>query len=158
MRKVFLLATAAVVVVACAKKETPATDTAAAAPAPPPPPAPVALTPADIKGTWNGTSKREGDTTTVAWTVTSTSDSTGKITFAANKQTVDFTTKLDADSMIATSKPYNDPGLPKGSPKVTFRSVGRLKDGKLVGAAALMLAAKPDSVIGKSNWEATKAP
>ena len=158
MRKIFLLATAAVVVVACAKKETPATDTAAAATTTPPPPAPAALTPADVKGTWNGTSKRDGDTTTVAWTVTSTSDTTGKITFAANKQTVDFATKLDADSMIATSKPYNDPGLPKGAPKVTFHSVGRLKDGKLVGAATLMLAAKPDSVLGKSNWEATKAP
>jgi type IV secretory pathway VirB10-like protein len=157
MRKVFLLA--AIVVVGCAKKETPAADTAAAAPAPaPPPPAPAALTAADIKGTWNGEAKREGDTTTTKWTVTSTSDSTGKIMFAANKQSVDFTTKLDADSMVATSKPYNDPSLPKGAPKVTFRSVGHLKDGKLVGTATLMLAAKPDSVLGKSNWQATKAP
>jgi hypothetical protein len=154
MRKVFLLA---LIVAACAKKEQPATDTTTPAPPPPPPP-PPALTAADVKGTWNGEAKREGDTTTTKWTVTSVTDSTSKITFAANKATVDFSTKFDADSMIATSKPYNDPALPKGAPKVTFRSIGRLKDGKLVGTATIMLASKPDSVLGKSTWEATKAP
>jgi hypothetical protein len=153
MRKVFLLA---LLVAACAKKE-PAPDTTTPA-APPPPPPPPALTAADVKGTWNGTSKREGDTTAVAWTVTSVTDSTSKITFAKTKQTVDFSTKFDADSMVAMSKPYNDPELPKGAPKVVFRSVGRLKDGKLVGNSTIMLAAKPDSVVGKGNWEATKAP
>ena len=158
MRKVFLLATAAVVVVACAKKETPATDTAAAAPAPPPPPPPAPLTAADVKGTWNGTSKREGDTTTTAFTVTSTSDSTGKLTFASTKQSVDYKVTFSADSMIATSKPYNDPAMPKGAPKVTFHSIAHLKDGKLVGVAHLMPATKPDSVVATANWEATKAP
>jgi hypothetical protein len=33
-----------------------------------------------------------------------------------------------------------------------------MKEGKLVGTATLMLASKPDSVLGKSTWEATKAP
>ena len=154
MRKVFLLAA---LVLACAKKEAPPADTAAPAPPPPPPP-PPALTAADLKGTWNGTAKREGDTTAVAFTVTSVTDSTSKITFPSNKQTVDVSIKLDADSMIATSKPYNDPSMPKGSPKVTFRSVGRMKDGKLAGASSIMLASKPDSVVAKSTWEATKAP
>ena len=154
MRKVFLLA---LLVAACAKKEQPAADTATPAPPPPPPP-PAALTAADVKGTWNGTSKRNDDTTTNKWTVTSVTDSTSKITFAVNKQSVDVSTKFDADSMVATSKPYNDPTLPKGAPKVTFRSVGRLKDGKLVGTAKIMLAAKPDSVLGTASWEATKAP
>ena len=154
MRKVFLLAAIAV---ACSKQEAPPADTAAAAPPPPPPP-PPALTAADVKGTWNGTAKREGDTTTVAFTFSTVTDSTSKITFPANKQTVDFTTKYDADSVVSTSKPYNDPTLPKGSPKVTFKSVGRLRDGKLAGVATLMLASKPDSVVGRSNWEATKAP
>jgi hypothetical protein len=154
MRKVFLLA---LIVAACAKKEQPAADTTTPAPPPPPPP-PAALTAADIKGTWNGTAKREGDTTATAFTVKSVTDSTSTITFPATKQTVDMATKFDADSMIATSKPYNDPALPKGAPKVTFRSVGRLKDGKLAGTATIMLASKPDSVLGRSNWEATKAP
>src|SRR4051812_35040458 len=155
MRKVFLLA---VLVAACAKKETPATDTAAAAVTPPPPAAPAALTPADMRGTWNGTSKREGSDSTAKFTVVSTSDSTGKFVPAGSKDSVSFTTKFDADSSIVTSAPYNDPTMPKKAPKVMFRSIGRLKDGKLVGTANLMLASKPDSVVGKSTWEATKAP
>jgi hypothetical protein len=154
MRKVFLIAA---IVVACAKKEAAPADTTTPAPPPPPPP-PPALTAADLKGTWNGTAKREGDTATVAFVVTSVTDSTSKITFPKTKQTVDVALKLDADSMVATSKPYNDPSLPKGTPKVTFRSVGRMKDGKLSGSSTIMLASKPDSVVGKSNWEATKAP
>ena len=154
MRKVFLLAA---LVVACAKKEAPPADTATPAPPPPPPP-PAALTPADVKGTWKATSKLEGDTTTTAFTFTSVTDSTGRLTFTKTKETVAFSVKYDADSTIATSKPYNDPAMPKGAPKVTFRSVGRLRDGKLVGTAALMLASKPDSVVGRSTWEATKAP
>ena len=154
MRKVFFLA---LLVVACAKKEAPPADTAAPAPPPPPPP-PAALTAADVAGTWNGTSKREGDTATVNFTVKSTSDSTGTVTFPKTKVTVDVKTKLDADSVISTSKAYTDPTLPKGTPKVVFRAVGHMKDGKLVGTTAIALAAKPDSVIGKANWEATKAP
>jgi hypothetical protein len=87
-------------------------------------------------------------------------DSTGKFTFTTGgaKQPVDYAIKLDADSAIATSQPYTDPTLPKGTPKVVFRSVARMKDGKLVGTSNLMLASKPDSVIGKATWEATKAP
>ena len=151
MRKVLFLAVA---VAACAKTETPAADTAAAA-APPPP---AALTAADMRGTWNGTTKREGTDSTATFTVVSTSDSTGKIVFGGSKDSVDFTTKVDADSSIVTSAAYNDPALPKQAPKVVFRSVGRLEGGKLVGTASVMLASKPDSVIGKSTWEATKAP
>jgi hypothetical protein len=153
MRKVFLLA---VIVAACAKKE-PAPDTTTPAPPPPPPP-PPALTAADIRGTWNGTSKREGDTTTTAFTVKSTSDTSGTVTFGKTKVTVAVTTKVDGDSVITTSKPYKDPTLPKGTPNVTFRAVGRMKDGKLAGTTTIMLASKPDSVLGKANWEATKAP
>ena len=154
MRTVFLIAA---IVVACAKKEAPPADTAAAAPPPPPPP-PPALTAADIKGNWTGTSKRQGDTTTVAFMLASTSDSTGKFTFAKGKQTVDYAIKLDADSMVATSKPYTDPTAPKGSPKVTFHSIGHLKDGKLGGVFHIMLASKADSMVAQGNWEATKAP
>ena len=153
MRKVILLA---LIVAACAKKEQPAADTSTPAPPPPPPP-PPALTAADVKGTWKGTSKVEGDTTTYSFTVT-VKDSTAKLTDAKTKQSVDYAVKLDADSMIATSKPHNDPSLPKGTPKVIDHSVGRMKDGKMVGVATIVLASKPDSVLGKASWEATKAP
>ena len=153
MRKVFILA---LFVVACAKKE-PAPDTTTPAPPPPPPP-PPALTAADVKGTWKGTSKVEGDTATHSFTITSVNDSTAKLTDVKSKQSVEYALKFDADSMIATSKPWNPPPSPKGAPKVIDHAVGHLKDRKLVGMATTVLASKPDSVLAKSNWEATKAP
>ena len=150
MRKAFFLALA---VAACAKTETPAADSAAPAPAPA---APAALTAADLNGTWNGVAKREGTDSTTAFTVVSTSDSTS-ITIIG-KDTVTTTGKFDADSVIVTSAPYNDPAAPKGSPKVIFKSIGRLKDGKLVGKAYISPAAKPDTVVAVTNFEMTKAP
>ena len=153
MRKVLLIAVA---VVACSKAETPATDSATAAPAPPP--APAALTAADVSGTWNGTSKREGTDSVGTFTLLNTSDSTGKVVFPNVKDTVTTLAKFDGDSVIVTSSAYKDPSAPKNAPKVIFRSVGRMKDGKLVGVAAISPATKPDSVIARVTWEATKAP
>jgi hypothetical protein len=153
MRKLFILAAA---VVACSKQEAPPADTTPAAP--PPPAAPAALKPADIAGTWNGTGKREGTDSSVAFTFMSTSDSTGKITFAGSKEATVFTTKFDADSVVSMSAAYKDPTMPKNAPRVMFRSVSRLKDGKMVGVASIVLASKPDSVLARTNWEATKAP
>jgi len=154
MRKSMLLA--ALVVVACSKEEAPVIDSAATAA--PPPAAPAALTPADLAGIWKGTVKGDGDTTVTRFTVVSASDSTGKFIAEGAKDSVAFTTRYEADSMIATSVAYTDPILPKGSPKVMFKSVGRLRDGKLVGTSALVVASKPDSVLQRSTWEATRAP
>ena len=154
MRKVLLLAVA---VVACSKAETPATDTGAAA-APPPPAAPAALTAADVGGTWNGTAKREGTDSVTTFTVVNISDSTGKFVPGGSKDSVSTTSKFDSDSVIVTSASYKEPGAPKNAPLVVFRSVGRLKDGKLVGVATVMPAAKPDTVLFRVNWEATRAP
>ena len=153
MRKLFILAVA---VVACSKQEAPATDTAAAAPAPPP--APVAMTAADLAGTWTGTTKREGSDSVTAVTFGSSSDSTGWITFAGSKDTTKFTTKFDADSSMSMSGPYKDPSMGKNPPMVMFRSGAHKKDGKLVGTATIVLASKPDSVIGRATWEGSKVP
>jgi len=154
MRKVFFLA---LLVVACAKKEQPAADTSAPAPPPPPPP-PPALTAADLKGTWKGTAKVEGDTTTHAFTVVTINDSTARLTDDKTKQSVEYAIKFDADSMMGTSKPWKGGSPAKGAPKVIDHTVDRLKDGKLVGTATTALASKPDSVVAKSSWEAAKAP
>jgi len=154
MRRLMLLAVA---VVACSKAETPAADTGAAA-VPPPPPAPAALTPADVRGVWKGTAKREGSDSTSTFTVVNTTDSTGKIVLAGLKDSVDTMTRFDGDSMIVTSSAYKDPNAPKNAGQVTFRSIGRLKDGKLVGVASIMPTTKPDSVVARVTWEATKAP
>ena len=150
MRKVLLIAVA---VVACSKAETPAADTAA----PAPPPAPAALSAADVSGTWKGTSKREGTDSTLTFTLLN-SDSTGKLVFPNMKDTVTTLMRFDGDSVIVTSSAYREPGSPKNAPQVTFRSVGRIKDGKLVGSAAISPAAKPDTVVARVTWEATKAP
>ena len=151
MRKFFFLAVA---VVACAKQEAPPADTAA--PAAPPPPA--ALTPADLAGTWTGTSKQEGVDSARAIAFGSSSDSTGWLTFTGTKDTVKFTTKFDADSSTATSATYKDPTMGKNPPDVFFRSVARKQGDKLVGSATIRLASKPDSVLGSATWEGTKNP
>jgi hypothetical protein len=150
MRKVLLIAVA---VVACSKAETPATDTAA----PAPPPAPAALSAADVSGTWKGTSKREGSDSILTFTIIN-SDSAGKVVFPNVKDTVTTLMRFDGDSVIVMSSAYREPGSPKNAPQVTFRSVGRIKDGKLVGVAAISPAAKPDTVVTRVTWEATKAP
>jgi hypothetical protein len=150
MRKVLLIAVA---VVACSKTETPATDTAA----PAPPPAPAALSAADVSGTWKATSKREGSDSILTFTIIN-SDSAGKVVFPNVKDTVTTLMRFDGDSVIVTSSAYREPGSAKNAPQVTFRSVGRIKDGKLVGVAAISPAAKPDTVVARVTWEATKAP
>ncbi len=153
MRKVFLLALA---VVACSTKDASTTDSAAGT-VPPPPAAPARLTAADVAGTWSGTTMAETtDSVTNRWTSIRDTDSTSKLVFENSKDTVRYSVVYDADSMVATSKPYMSTTTPKT--QVVFRSVGRLKDGKLVGTATTMLAAKPDSIIRRGRFEATKQP
>ena len=153
MRKLFILAAA---LVACSKAETPAVDTTAMAPAVAP--APAALTAADVGGTWNGVSMGEtSDSITSRWQTARIDDNTGTLTVEGQKNAIKFTRVFDADSMIATSEPYANPTDAK-APKLIFRSVARLKDGKLVGTSANMLADKPDSVVSRGRFEATKAP
>ena len=155
MRKEVLLV--AVVLTACSKAEAPKADTTAAAPvAAPAPPPPAALTAADLAGTWHGETKLEGKDSVVAkWTVVKVTDSTGTLTYEGTKVAIPYSIKFDADSMIAVSRPYT---APKAKVKQVFHSVGWLKDGKLSGHSTATLASKPDSVLSKATWVATKAP
>ncbi|HYW30500.1 MAG TPA: hypothetical protein VE869_03255 [Gemmatimonas sp.] len=151
---------AALLAVACGSKETPATDsaTAAAAAAPEAAAAP-AMTLASIGGTWNGQSMAEtGDSVTARFTAIGDGSGNGKFVSEGSKDTVMFTITIDGDSSISISKPYKDATMPKGTPDVMWRSIGRMSGDKLVGTSAIMLAAKPDSVIGRGRWEATRAP
>jgi hypothetical protein len=82
----------------------------------------------------------------------------GKMVTEGSTDTTTATTTYDADSLISTSSPYTARDLP-GTPTVTFRSVGRLTGpGQMSGTATLLLASKPDSVVARVRWEATKAP
>lgn len=149
MRKALLLIP---LVLACAKTETAQTDTTPMAMAPAP------LTASDVAGTWNGIVMREGsDSVVLRWTSMTTTPPEFKMVFEGSKDTLTLTSTFDADSMIATSPPYDDPTTP-AKDMVMFRSVGRLQDGKLVGTSTVMLADKPDSVVARSRWEATRAP
>ena len=150
MKKLMLLAA---VLVACGPRENAATDSAGMTAAT----APAALTPTDIAGTWNGVTMMEGSDSVLArWTVINPTGTEGKGVFEGSTDTLTLTHTFDADSFVATTTPYRDPNLP-GRPQVTTRAVGRLMAGKLVGTATTMLANKPDSVVGRSRWEATKA-
>ena len=153
MRKALMLA---VLLAACSKAETPAADTTAMAPAAAAAPAP--LTAADVAGKWSGTSMAETtDSVTLRWTTENVDDMNGKLMIEGQKDAIAFTRTFDGDSMIASSAPYANPADAK-APKIVFRSIGRLKDGKLVGTSMNMLADKPDSVVSRGRWEATKMP
>jgi hypothetical protein len=147
---------AVVALVACSKADTPAVDSTAMTAAMPPAPAP--LTAADVDGSWSGVNMGEtSDSITNRWTTKSIDGTTGSLTLEGQKDGITFTRAFDADSMIVTSAPYANPADPKG-PKLMFRSIARLKDGKLVGTSATMLADKPDSVVSRGRYTATKAP
>jgi hypothetical protein len=150
MRRVFLL----LAVVACAQSDTAQSDSAAMAPAAPP-----ALTVADVDGIWNGVTMPENsDSVLMRWTgMPGATDSEVKTVTQGAADTVAWTRVLDADSMVVTSAPFTPPE-PANSPQVVVRAVGRLMGGKLVGTATTMLAARPDSVIERTRWEATRTP
>lgn len=151
MRKAFLIAA---LLVACSKGETPVDTTAAVAPA-----APANMTASDLAGTWNGTSTIAGTDSVVArWTTTSTSDSTGTLTYEGTKMAIPIRTVFDADSSITTSDSFAAPNAKRGAPMLAFRAVGRMQDGRFVGQSVTYLASNPDSVVARRNFEATKAP
>ncbi len=153
MRKLLVLAFA---LAACSKAETPAVDSTAMAPAMA---APAALTAADVNGSWNFAGMGEtSDSITGRWTTVNVDDTSGVLTPEGSTEQIPFKRVFDADSMIVTSTAaYTNPADANG-PKLMFRSVGRLKDGKLMGTSATMLADKPDSVVQRGRWEATRVP
>ncbi len=144
--------------IACAKSGETTPDTAAPATAATTPAAPAALRPSDLAGTWHGTTlATTSDSVVGRWTSVSTGNSTARLVFEGARDSIAYTSRFDGDSMISTSEPYRSPSAPTG-PEVRFRSVGRLKGGKLVGTVTTVLAAKPDSVLRQSRFEASRAP
>ncbi|HVE32244.1 MAG TPA: hypothetical protein VNC18_01685 [Gemmatimonadaceae bacterium] len=160
MRKAGLLI-AAVSLVACAKNETPKTDTAApaAAAAPAAPAAPAAVTAADLVGTVSGkimAPPNDSVVSTFVCTTASGSSVSKCVNAAAPKDTVDYTYTLSgADSVMWVSAAHTPPTPPK-SPKQIDHVVGRLSGNKWTGTVVSVLASKPDSVLAKVKWEATK--
>lgn len=157
MRKAGLLI-AAVSLVACAKNETPKADTAAPAAAAAPA-APAAITAADLVGTISGkVMAPPNDSVVSTFVCTTAAGSTASkcVNSAAPKDTVDYTYTLSgADSVTWVSAAHTPPS-PLKSPKQIDHVVGRLSGNKWSGTVVTVLASKPDSVLAKVKWEATK--
>jgi hypothetical protein len=125
--------------------------------APEAPTAPAALTPADVAGSWSGSSMAAGtDSVVGTWTITMTSDSTG--TFAMEgAPDLSYTVAFSGDSAIATSASYVDPNI--RTDMIMWQSIGRLDSaGTFGGTFTTMLAEKHDSIVARGTWRATRKP
>jgi hypothetical protein len=144
----------ATAVAACAPKDEAATDSTAAAAAA----TPTALTPAALAGTWSGTTMAEtSDSVMSRWTVVARPEGGGMFIGEGAKDSVAFTATFDGDSSVVTSAPYSDPAAPAGSPQVMFRGIARMTGANSMGGTtSIMLANKPDSVVARTRWTATR--
>jgi hypothetical protein len=117
----------------------------------------ASLTPADVAGTWSGsTMTMEGDSVLRRWTIHTANDTMAHLMLEGVPDTITYYTTFSGDSMIAVSEPYTMPDMP--DMPVTFRSVGRMENGMLRGTVAIRLASNADSVIERDRWEASRAP
>ncbi len=150
MKNAMLLAA---LVLACAPKaDQPASDSAAMAAGPAP------LTAADIAGTWNGISMAEtSDSVLARWTMVSANGTDSKGVMQGTTDSVSYTHAFESDSFVVISAPHAVSTLP-GNPQVIDRGAGRLTAGKLHGTGTVVLASKPDSILLRYRWEATKSP
>jgi hypothetical protein len=147
---------AAVVLVACSKSESGKPDSAAAAAAATPP-APAAVTAADMAAPVNGkVMPTNSDSVLATFTCSAGSAPNTSVCVTSAKDTVTYTYTLSgADSVVFESAPFT-PKAPPKSPKVINHVVGHLAGNQWTGTAAQALASKPDSVIQRSRWTATK--
>lgn len=147
-----IVAAVLLVIAACAPADNQTSDTNADTT-----PEAAGLQASDLTGTWTGATFPEGSDSVLArWTASSITGSTGLMVFEGSADTVRSRVTFDADSVIVESDPYVATTLPD-RPQVRFRSIGRLRDGRLVGTTVLMLASPSDSVIRRSRFEATRA-
>jgi hypothetical protein len=155
MRRTLNLIPVVFFVIACAKTETPPPDTTAAMAPPPAPAAPVAVTEADVAGTWTGTSKPEGgDTTVIKWTQVCAAG-TCKGTTEGSKLTVNSKYTLAGDSAVGTSEPYSEPMMAKGA-KFVDNWVVHFNGDNVTGTGAMKLASKPDSVVMRYSFTGSR--
>lgn len=125
--------------------------------------APPALTTADLAGTFSGTSlAATSDSVVGTWTsavmIDSAGAAQGRFVSAANpKDTVSFTQRIDGDSVISESAPYTDVAMPKGSPQVHWKAVGRAMGNAWSGTVDIMTVGN-DSVITHLRWKSTRTP
>jgi hypothetical protein len=142
MRRALLLIP---LVVACSRAEKTQDNAAAGA---------MAMTEADVAGTWMGTSMPMGSDSVIAhWTqVCANGACTG--TSQEMADTIRSTYTLSGDSAVGKSAPFADPSL--GGANVIDTWVVRLSNGKAVGTGAFALADNPDSVVMQYRFEGSR--
>jgi hypothetical protein len=96
-----------------------------------------------------------GDSVVQRFTAITSADGSGKWVAEGSKDTVAYNVMVSGDSAIHTSQSYVDQQMP-GKPRVMWKAVGRMSGDKLVGTSMVMLADKPDSVVNRARWEATR--
>jgi hypothetical protein len=114
----------------------------------------MALTEADIAGTWTGTSMPVGSDSVIAhWTEVCANGACSG-TSQEMADTIRSTYTLSGDSAVGKSAPFADLAL--GGANVIDTWVVRLSDGKVVGTGAFVLAEKPDSVLARYRFEGSR--
>lgn len=95
------------------------------------------------------------------WTAVQVADAgglTGKlVNHAATKDTVAYSTILSGDSAVSVSSVYKDATMPKGTPPLKWKVVGRANGHEWTGTVTFMVAAS-DSVLQRAHWKATHTP
>lgn len=156
MRRLTLLCCTAVALVGCAQPEDQATtDTAGTAAAIA---APATISLADVAGKWNVRAVPESgtDTTATTYVLTATADTTGWTITFPNRQPVPLRVTVAGDSITYSSAQFES--VRRRGVQVTTEGVGRIRDGRFVGAAvAHYKTTRPDSVL-RLRVEGTRAP
>jgi hypothetical protein len=148
---------AAASLAACAKQDAAKTDTAAPAAAAAPA-APAALTAADLVGTVNGKIMAPPNDSVVSTFVCTTAAGAAVskcVDASTPKDTTEYTFTVSGDSVMWVSAPHS-PASPPKAPKQIDHVVGHLSGNTWSGTVVSVLASKPDSVVSKVKWEATK--
>jgi hypothetical protein len=139
-----------VLAAACGGREQATDDVTAAAASV----APMAMTEADISGTWQGTSTMEGSDSVIAhWTQVCGNGSCAGTAQEA-PDTVRSTYTIEADSAHGVSEAYADPTT--GGMRVVDHWVGRASAGSVSGYGWMVMADKPDSVVARYRFQGTR--
>ena len=119
--------------------------------------APVrALRASDVAGVWQGFSISEnGERQPQGWTTVIGGDSRSLLIFEARRDSIAYETTFDGDSMLGVSGPYDADGAPGGR-QLRFRAVARLEGSKLAGTLLMVHPERPDSVLRRLRFEATR--
>jgi hypothetical protein len=154
--RLFLAVAAVIAVAACSKSESGKPDSAAAAAAATPS-APAAVTAADMAVPATGkVMPTNSDSVLDTFVCSAGSAPNTSVCVNSTKDTVTYTYTLSgADSVMFESAPFT-PKAPPKSPKLINHVVGHLAGNQWTGTATSVLAAKPDSVVQRTRWTATK--